>query len=162
SLSGPLAIDPKTISDARNLFSYSTAYEAATMAMASATTQVGKTLHLVGPLDFGWVFGTASRFAWRFPNAAIDETLSLRLRATPDLSLALFGGVTEALAFIDQNVWSRTMQAEDFKGDTHVDAAPHVEGAAWGRIPALGGTEFLLEGGHQFNPYTGVSHARAA
>jgi hypothetical protein len=148
---------------AASYFSYSSDIQSSLILVASALGQAGKSWRLAGPWDLGVVAGGLARFAGEFPNATLDQELVLRARVGDGFSIGLFGGVTEALGFVDPaRFWSESLAQEKAAVDVRLQAAPHLSAEAWGRLPWPAGGRFTLGGGEQVNPNTFVTDAHAS
>lgn len=155
-------IKPGQVDSLRGALSFSHGFQRDWLPVGSAMARAGRAYHLLPGLDAGWSSMAVLRLTGLFPNVALDETGGLRYTTAGGAHVGLFGGVTEAPGLFDKTMVADSLAAEKFKTDVHVDAAPHAEAAAWGRLPYLSSVEYTLSAGQQWNPWTSVRSLAAS
>lgn len=133
----------------------STDFQREKVFLGSVVGQVGRAAHLSGPFDVAWGLAGAARVTQIVPNAQLDQSAGLRMRAGP-ANIGLFGGLSEGVGFVAKTFYRDSLEAEKAQKDIHLEAAPHAELAAWGKLPYLSSTDFSLRAGAQWNPWTTV------
>lgn len=162
ALNPTIGVDPADIDKIQNGLAFSHDFERQWLFYGSALARAGRAYRLTPRLDVGWSAMGLTRWSGYFPNAATDQTIGARVNPGGGQHVGVFYGVTEALGLFDRTVVAESIEAEKLKTHVHFDGAPHVELAAWGKIPYLSGAEYSVSAGRQWNPWTTLTSVSAS
>lgn len=127
-----------------------TGYQDQQLYFFSVLGTVGRAYNLYGPVDVAWNALAVGRLNHMFPNAALDQTVSARLRLPEGHSVGVFAGVTETAALLSDR-WAQSVANGGQLGDPRIVTAPHAEIGMWGE-------RYRVFAGMQKNPMTTASH----